>query len=533
MIVLSIEIGGQTSTVRADLDGATLGSGPTCRLVRTDAGWSPIEGSLRLVGDRLHLIAPSGERRFDLGAGERASLGTATITFVGCDPATSETSVGGWPATPRTRRSRFDDGLQRSLMRAPGLFASAGVHVLAVLLLWAYGPAPTRRRLVPPSGVLETTQTVLEPSDPVGIEHAPDDTAPPEASASRFVDPSAAEPDPTEAMAPPVDTAPEAPPADSTADTSAPVQSDAVGPDRAVIGLRVKPAPPPPPPPDPAPVPADVAVPEVPAVPVPTVDEEYATAVNQKAANRLRDELRDASGALGRAIRGVKSSDLLVVSNGRAFDHLENVLDAIGIPYAFVSVAEFATRSDLSSTRMVFWNCGPPIGDPGRRSVIAEKMRRFVESGGFLWSTDWGLRDVVAGAFPGRLATGEDKLHTLPELVVDVGPAANAANDPLLEGVLPKGPCRWWLEAASAEVRVLEPAAVRVLIEAPVLASALHRKSPVIVATFAAGKGRVLHVMGHAWQEKTDLDGTVGMQRLALNFIRMRVEAGPAPGTDR
>ena len=44
------------------------------------------------------------------------------------------------------------------------------------------------------------------------------------------------------------------------------------------------------------------------------------------------------------------------------------------------------------------------------------------------------------------------------------------------------------------------------------------------LSTFVAGKGRVLHVMGHAWQEKSDLEGTVSMQRLALNFVRERIE---------
>ena len=33
----------------------------------------------------------------------------------------------------------------------------------------------------------------------------------------------------------------------------------------------------------------------------------------------------------------------------------------------------------------------------------------------------------------------------------------------------------------------------------------------------------------HAWQEKTDLDGTVGMQRLALNFVRARLERDDPP----
>ncbi|MHC4820415.1 MAG: hypothetical protein ACYTDX_01685, partial [Planctomycetota bacterium] len=33
------------------------------------------------------------------------------------------------------------------------------------------------------------------------------------------------------------------------------------------------------------------------------------------------------------------------------------------------------------------------------------------------------------------------------------------------------------------------------------------------------GKGKVLHLLGHAWQKQGNLKGTYGMQRIVLNFL--------------
>lgn len=439
------------------------------------------------------------------------------------------------PAPAQPRRARFDDRVASSLLRAPWIAASIGVHALLAAVVFLFGPKAEVRRVValPDAPVLLSSSARDAGADEAVATAAASDAAPePDPTATeRFVEPDA-QGDPVDAMTPPHGATVDEPPAPDPRESTASDPAVETGPDRSIIGLRVKPVRPPELPPEPVPTPAPQPV-ELPSVPPPvpppvrppTVDEEYATDVNGKAAARIKVAMRDPGSGFGRAMRGVKSEDLLVVSNGRSFDHLENVLDAVSLPYAHVSVAEFATRVDLSRTRVVFWNCGPPIGESRNRAMVAAKIAKFVEDGGFLWSTDWGLRDVVAAAFPGRLSTGEDRLHTLPELVVDVRAADGAAADPLLEGTLPAtGPCRWWLEAAACEVRVLDPSKVTVLLEAPVLATAAHRKSPVLAATFTAGRGRVLHVLGHAWQEKTDLDGTVGMQRLALNFVRMRVE---------
>ena len=519
MIVLRIEARGESATVRTEGDAASIGAGLEARIARDDVGWAAHEGVLERVGERLRLSAADGTVRFELEAGGRAPLGDAVLTFVAHDAAAADGALATTSKPPR-RRSTFDDELYAALRRAPWYAVSIAVHVALVGAFLLLGPATTRVIAPRPAyGLVEVTRAPDDPWESGGPETSvAKDPAPEEAAAP---DPAPLETELEPMPDPPPEADLPAPRADSTQAQPPP---DPVGPERGVIGLRRGAVRPPEPPPEPEAVPTPAPTPPRPAVIEPTVDEEYATETNRKAAARIKEAMRDATGALGKVLRGARSEDLLVVSNGRAFDHLEYVLEAVSIPYVRVSVAEFAATADLSRTRVLLWNCGPPIDDAATRALVGRKIAAFVHAGGFLWTTDWGLRDVVATAFPGRLATSEDRLHTLPELMVDVRPPPGSEADPLLEGVLPAGPCRWWLEAAAAEVRVLDTKGVRVLLEAPLLAGASYRRSPVIAATFAAGKGRVLHVMGHAWQEKADVDGTVGMQRLALNFVRARLE---------
>lgn len=533
MIVLRIEARGATSTVRTDGEVASVGAGADARIARDDVGWAACEGVLERDGTRLRLRGVDGVVRFDLADGERATLGDAVLTWLATEPAPAAPEVTAAPGTttapsPR-RRSTFDDDLYATLRRAPWYALSVAVHVVLFGALLLFGPSPTKPRPARDAyGLVSATRPPDDPWESGGPETSAAKDTPPEESAAPAPEALAPEPEPepssTDVPAPvdPPDVA------------KAPPPPEPVGPDRGVIGLRRGDVRPPPPPTPPEPVPSPEPGPPPAVVLEPTVDEEYATETNRKAAARVKEALRDASGALGKVLRGTRSEDLLVVSNGRAFDHLENVLEAVSIPYVRVSVADFAAKADLARTRVVLWNCGPPIDDAATRALVTRKVGAFVAAGGFLWTTDWGLRDVVATAFPGRLATSEDRLRTLPELLVDVRAAAGAEADALLEGVMPAaGPCRWWLEAASAEVRVLDAKAVRVLLEAPALAGPAYRRSAVIAATFAAGRGRVLHVMGHAWQEKADVDGTVSMQRLALNFVRARLERDAAPDAPR
>ena len=61
-----------------------------------------------------------------------------------------------------------------------------------------------------------------------------------------------------------------------------------------------------------------------------------------------------------------------------------------------------------------------------------------------------------------------------------------------------------------------------VLIESPISRTCTVA-TPRWPSTFQYGRGRVLHVMGHYYQEAGNLAGTVSAHRLALNFVLMRL----------
>ena len=72
--------------------------------------------------------------------------------------------------------------------------------------------------------------------------------------------------------------------------------------------------------------------------------------------------------------------------------------------------------------------------------------------------------------------------------------------------------------------RVEEDDSLTVLIESPALRDQFNR-SPAVAATFHYGRGRVLHTMGHYYQEAGNLAGTIAGHRLALNFILEKMKS--------
>lgn len=245
-----------------------------------------------------------------------------------------------------------------------------------------------------------------------------------------------------------------------------------------------------------------------------------ARTANERAADYVRAELGRGTGREGDPLGKLIRSDILVVRG--TFDHIGKVLDALKLPYLLVPARSMALSKapDLSRHKVVFWNCGESL--PRDQQLVAtRRLRSFVKKGGFLFTTDWSVSNVLKDAFEGYVGTNGPR-RPLPETVVDIRPAPGQAGHELLEGVFRPGvQGRWWLEQASFDVLPLRHD-VKVLIESPDLAK-IYKRSPAVAVTFKYGRGRVLHVMGHYFQEAGNLAGTVSAQRLALNFVLMRL----------
>jgi hypothetical protein len=190
------------------------------------------------------------------------------------------------------------------------------------------------------------------------------------------------------------------------------------------------------------------------------------------------------------ALAAVEAADIIVVEG--TYDHVELVLDALELPYQRVSPARLE-EIPLRPEQLLVVNC------PGNVSRAAlERVRRFVEAGGSLFTTDWALRHVIEPAFPGMLAYNE---RPTADDVVRIEVCNH--DNPFLTGVMDgRDDPQWWLEGSSYPIRVLDPK-VSVLITSAELAEK-YGEAPVAV-TFPWGEGEVFHMISHYYLQRTEL----------------------------
>jgi hypothetical protein len=187
------------------------------------------------------------------------------------------------------------------------------------------------------------------------------------------------------------------------------------------------------------------------------------------------------------ALENVRSSDIVVVRG--TYDHVEWVLAALGLP--FVELEPHQLREiELRPQQLLVINCPGNVGP-------VDRVRRFVEAGGSLFTTDWALRHVLESAFPGVVAfndrpTGDSVVR------VEVGEHDN----PFLKGVVEPGDDPlWWLEGSSYPIRVLDPGRVKVLISSRELEA--NWGEAAVAVTFPSGEGEVFHMVSHYYLQRT------------------------------
>ncbi len=212
--------------------------------------------------------------------------------------------------------------------------------------------------------------------------------------------------------------------------------------------------------------------------------------------------------------RGVRRGALVVTKGDH--DSVEKVLDEYHLPYKLVTLDDIARgKRKLLPGQILFVNCH--MAAPHRRKKLAQKVHAFVTAGGWMVTTDWAIDPFVTQGFPGRIKIVP--AQQWGDITVSVKPTQ--ADPTLLRGVF-RGTrnARWWLESSSTMFKVVPGKGVRVLI----LSDHLGKKfrAPTVVCEFWPGKGRVVHVLGHLYQEDGNLQGMITMHRLLFNLIRER-----------
>ena len=276
------------------------------------------------------------------------------------------------------------------------------------------------------------------------------------------------------------------------------------------------------------------------------------------------------------------------------YDRIEDVLSALEIEHTVVAKSEFDKDSySLDDIWAILYNCNhfrPLCGCPtckvgGASSMRAgqctgcdkhemhdtklsdktiEKIRRFVETGGYLFTEDWAIEEIIERAFKGTIAHSKyypekvvpiypapgATLHPYLKYVFEMPPSNNPAPEPAAKGggsetrpVKPEDTTyridvEWKVDNDGPDIKILKKDVVTALIVSPKLGGAKTQDGYVavtwgvssakdkIVTTgagqtpssgYAAG-GKVLHVISHFGKQKSKLD-EFALQNLLLNFL--------------
>ncbi len=198
-----------------------------------------------------------------------------------------------------------------------------------------------------------------------------------------------------------------------------------------------------------------------------------------------------------------------------------------------------------------------------------DKIRRYVNEGGYLFTEDWALKEILDARFGEFVKLG----NYISEMEVNILPKPGAATHPFLRRVFIKPPKMsgggtmsesdfekvahtWKIDNESPSIKIMDKSKVTVLIYSPdVGEKAGNNGSDAVAITFAvnpksgssaggdpvaSGKpieqdrakmsgGRVLHVMSHFGKQKKREDEFT-IQNLLINFL---VEANERRGLEK
>ncbi|MFH0888022.1 MAG: hypothetical protein V1871_02290 [Planctomycetota bacterium] len=287
-----------------------------------------------------------------------------------------------------------------------------------------------------------------------------------------------------------------------------------------------------------------------------------------------------------------------VTGNDGNFDKIQIILERLNIPHTVIGKSEFDVESySLDDKWAIVMNCNffkehccsaehakmKPSGQkgavertqvcPGKEGThenhntklsdkTIKKITQFVETGGYLFTEDLNIEEVIERAFKGYI------VHTkyLPEQQVKIMPAPGAALHPYLKYVFEAPPsntnqntsegkssettsikqqefridAEWKVDNESPDIKILKKDAVTVLIVSPQLAKK-NKNEGAVAVTWSYGKpvvrtgsdkptympgGRVLHVMSHFGEQRSKLD-EFALQNLILNFFMELNEQRP------
>ncbi|MFW9822378.1 MAG: hypothetical protein ACFFE4_05560 [Candidatus Thorarchaeota archaeon] len=191
-------------------------------------------------------------------------------------------------------------------------------------------------------------------------------------------------------------------------------------------------------------------------------------------------------------LKKVKESSIIIVTG--SYDRVESVLDMIKIPYVLIEPDE-VEQIELNPDQILIINCPGNIYDKG-----LPKIKNFVKRGGFLFTTDWALQNILEKIFPeyvkyNQRPTGDDCVAVQ---VVD-------KSNKFLEGLFKaeEEPI-WWLESSSYPIQIIDKKNVKVLVTSKEMEKK-YGEAPIVITFKYGDGGTILHMTSHYYLQRAEL----------------------------
>lgn len=225
---------------------------------------------------------------------------------------------------------------------------------------------------------------------------------------------------------------------------------------------------------------------------------------NRAAATVVKERMAKERPEDAKVLQAVEAADIVVVRG--QYDRVEDVLRNLGIKHTVVNPHQVGSLN-LNAKQLLVVDCPGNIPREG-----IEKIRKFVNAGGYLYTTDWALTNVVQQAFPGYVKfSGRATDNDVVEVEVK-----QADHNLLKHLTLARENPKWWLEASSYPIKVLDPQKVDVLITSKEMGKK-YGEAPIAVH-FRYGDGQVLHMASHFVLQQGQAR-TVAEKKKAKNYL--------------
>ncbi|KKK42926.1 hypothetical protein LCGC14_1222970 [marine sediment metagenome] len=193
----------------------------------------------------------------------------------------------------------------------------------------------------------------------------------------------------------------------------------------------------------------------------------------------------------------VKESTIIIVIG--SYDRVETVLEMIKVPYVLIQTDE-VDQIELKPDQILIVNCPGNISDDG-----LSKIKNFVKKGGFLFTTDWALLNILEKVFISETGVPFVKYNQTPSGDDCVAVQVVDKSNKFLEGLFKadEDPI-WWLESSSYPIMINDKQRVKVLVTSKEMEEK-YGEAPIVITFDYGDGGTILHMTSHYYLQRAEL----------------------------